>query len=116
MRKIILYGVLLTILLVPTVAHQQVNVNYALGSTFGLGSADLQSSAIKTVQWILGLLGLIALIMIMASAFIAIRARDSERGAVARRALFGAIVGLIVILLAWAIVTFVIARTVQVTS
>lgn len=94
----------------------QVNVNYIQPTTFALKSADLESTVIKIVQWVLQLLGLIAVIMIIAAVFIGATSSDADRAAKARTALIGAIIGLVIVLLAWAIVTFVVKAALNVTS
>jgi len=50
---------------VSDAAFAQVEIDPEYGTTFGLGTADLMSTVIKIVQWALGFLGLIAVIMIM---------------------------------------------------
>ncbi len=105
-------AIMVIVLALPAVASAQVNVGSTLGTTFGLGTADLESTIINVVQWILGFLGLIALLAIFAAIIVAATAGGNEdRVAIAKKALIAAIVGLIVILLAWAIVTFVIGET-----
>ncbi len=106
---------MLGVLLLPMLAHAQVSIGNE-GSTFGLGTADLESTVINVVQWVLGFLGLIAVLAIFASIIVAATAKSDERASVARKALVGAIVGLVVILLAWAIVTFVVGQTNSLTN
>jgi hypothetical protein len=82
-----------------------------VGDTIGVGSADLKSTVIKIIQWVLGLLGLIAVIMIMYGVFGALTSSGNEdKMAFAKKTIIAAVIGLVVVLLAWAIVFFV-ART-----
>lgn len=111
---ILLFGIFAFTLVLPVSA--QVNVNYIQPTTFALKSADLQSTVIKIIQWVLQLLGLIALIMIIAAIIIGATTSDSDRAAKAKSALLSAIIGLVVVLLAWAIVTFVVKAALNVTS
>lgn len=112
MNKKIVYAVAaLATLALPFVASA-VTVNPNLGPTFGLGTADLESTVIKIVQWVLGFLGLIAVIIILYGGFIWMTAAGNEdKVATAKKIIGAAVVGLIVILLAWAIVTFVINQS-----
>lgn len=80
----------------------------SVGSSIGLGNADLKTTTINILQLVLGFLALVAVTMIIASVIIA--ATSSERAEAAKRTITGAIIGLIIVLLAWAIVLFV-ART-----
>lgn len=87
-----------------------------VGGTLGFGSADLKNTTVNIIQWALGLLGLIAVTIIIIGSIIAATSSDSDRGDAARKTIIAAIVGLIVILISWAIVTFVIGTTTNVTS
>ncbi|PIS42405.1 MAG: hypothetical protein COT24_03715 [Candidatus Kerfeldbacteria bacterium CG08_land_8_20_14_0_20_40_16] len=79
------------------------------GETLDLGSADLQATVIAIIQWILGLLGLIAVIMILIGGFKWMTAGgNEEKIESAKKLLTAAIIGLVIILLAWAIVIFAI--------
>jgi len=111
MRKIITTSVLsLAILALPVVAFAQINLNYGNPSaTFNLGSANLEQTVVKIVQWVLTLLGLIAVIMIIYGGFMWLTAGGNEdKVSTAKKIISAAVVGLIIVLLAWAIVTFVV--------
>jgi hypothetical protein len=100
----------------PFAARAQVTIDTGIGSTFGIGSTDLRSTVINIVNYVLGLLGLIAVVTIIASVIIIGVAGGTDRAAKARQALFAAIIGLVVVLLAWAIVIFVVGTTTNVTA
>ncbi|MFA5134324.1 MAG: Ig-like domain-containing protein [Patescibacteria group bacterium] len=88
--------------------HAQAGVSGELGATFGLGTADLMSTVISIVQWFLGFLGLIAVIMILYGGFLWMTARgDVARIDKAKKVIQRAIIGLIIVLLSWSIVTFI---------
>ena len=118
MKKLILGLTTLAVLVVPTVALAQINLNYKNPSaTFNLGSANLESTVIKIVQWVLTLLGLIAVIMIIYGGFIWLTAGGNEdKVSTAKRIISAAVIGLIIVLLAWAIITFVVNTSSNVTS
>lgn len=108
----VVFGVLLGVALWLTSAPSlAVTVDPNLGTTFGLGTADLQSTVIKIVQWALGFLGLVAVIIIMYGGFVWLTAAGNEdKVRKAKKIITQAVIGLIIILLAWAIVTFIIGR------
>lgn len=82
---------------------------YDPSATLGLGSADLQTTVINIIQWVLGLLGLVAVIMILLGGFRWMTAAgNEEKIESAKKLLTAAIIGLIIVLLAWAIVNFAI--------
>ncbi|RJO59371.1 hypothetical protein C4546_02415 [Candidatus Parcubacteria bacterium] len=85
--------------------------------SIGFTSTDLKQTVLNVISFVLGLLGLIAVIMILYGGFIWLTAGGNEdKVGSAKKIISAAIVGLIVVLLAWAIVNFVIKSTVQVTS
>ncbi len=117
MKKFTTALALVAILALPAVASAQVNVSSTLGSTFGLGTADLESTVINVVQWVLGFLGLIAVIMILIGGFQWITAGgNEEKVASAKKVISAAVIGLIIVLLAWAIVIFVVSQTNDLTN
>lgn len=112
MNKIAAGLLTVAMLAVPAFAVAQVNVVDEVGTTFGLGSADLESTIINVVQWVLGFLGLVAVIMILIGGFQWMTAGgNEEKVASAKKIISAAVIGLIVILLAWAIVIFVVSQT-----
>lgn len=117
MKKIATGLLAVSLLVLPFVAAAQINTATNLGTTFGLGSADLQSTVIKIIQWVLGFLGLIAVLMILYGGFTWMTAGGNEdKVSTAKKIITAAVVGLIVVLLAWAIVTFVVGQTKKVTE
>lgn len=86
------------------------------GGTLTLGTADLKETVLNVVNLVLGLLGLIAVIMIISSGFIAATSDNEDRAATAKKVIVGAVIGLIIVLLSWAIVTFTVNTTTNVTT
>lgn len=82
----------------------------------GLGQADLKTTTLNVIRWVLGIMTLVAVTMIIASIIIAATASDGDRAEKAKRTIAGAVIGMIIILLAWAIVFFVARTTNNVTS
>lgn len=103
------------VLSVPAVTHA---VSFEdPSSTLGLGTADLKQSVLNIINWVLGLLGIIAVIMILVGGFQWMTASgNEEKVEKAKKVISAAIVGLIIILLAWAIVNFVIGTANNVTG
>lgn len=114
MKKVLLAAS--TLLVVPALAHAQVTITN-LGQTFGLGTADLEKTVINIVQWALGLLALVAVVMIIIGGFRWITAAgNEEKIESAKKLISAAVIGLIIVLLAWAIVIFVVGVTTNVTQ
>ncbi len=78
-----------------------------IGTTLGLGSADLKVVVLSTVSFVLGLLALIQTIMVLYSGFIWLTARgDDERRHEAKMTLLRSVVGTLIVCIAWGIVLF----------
>lgn len=100
--------VLVSIFILPTLVHATAyTIADDVGSSVGLGTSDLKSTTLNIVSWVLGIMALVAVAMIIFSSFIAATASGDERGEKAKKVIVGAIIGLIIILISWAIVTFV---------
>ncbi|RJO58867.1 hypothetical protein C4546_04680 [Candidatus Parcubacteria bacterium] len=85
--------------------------------SIGFTSTDLKQTVLNVISFVLGLLGLIALVMIIFGIFSLVGAGGKEDKAErAKKLIVSALVGLIVIILAWAIVNFVLKSATQVTS
>lgn len=98
---------LLTVLLIPTIASA-VDITITGGGDLGLSGGSLEETVVRVIQWVLGFLALIAVIMIIIGGFRWMTAAgNEEKIASAKKIISAAIVGLVVVLLAWAIVIFV---------
>ncbi|MFA5030075.1 MAG: pilin [Patescibacteria group bacterium] len=117
-KKIVTFFAIIAVFALPQIALAQFTISPNLPTTLGISTTTktVEDTMISIVNWVLGLLGLIAVIMIMASAVIAATSGDSNKAETAKKALFGAIIGLVVVLLAWAIVHFVVQATNTVTN
>ncbi len=111
---VFVFSLLLT---VPSVHASSFSIE-AVGSTIGLGTSDLKETTIHILNWVLGLLALTALVMIIfgfAFNYLGSGQSDIVRER-AQKVLQTAIIGLVIVLLAWAIVIFVARTTANVTS
>lgn len=106
-------------LALPLVASAQAPNQFIdpnIGTTLGLGTVDLKTSVIKLVQFVLGLMGLIAVVLIIYGGIIWMTAAGNEqRVEKAKQIITSAAIGLVVIILSWAIVIFVVNTTSNVT-
>jgi len=115
-RKLIAGAASIATLVVPAIASAAVTIEN-IGGSLGLGSADLKQTVLNIITFVLGLLGLIAVIMILYGGFTWLTAGGNEdKIGSAKKIISAAIVGLIVILLSWAIVNFVVKSTINVTK
>ncbi|MFA5155087.1 MAG: Ig-like domain-containing protein [Patescibacteria group bacterium] len=90
-------------------------VNNGLGGS--LAATDPRVMAGRVIQIALGFLGVIAVVLIMTAGFLwATSAGDEEKITRAKAMLRNAVIGLIIILSAWGIATFVITRLIDATG
>ncbi|MFH0952648.1 MAG: hypothetical protein V1838_05755, partial [Patescibacteria group bacterium] len=88
-----------------------------VGASVGLGTADLKDTVVNIIQWVLGILALIAVVMIIIGGFQWLTAAgNDEKIEKAKKVISAAVIGLIIVLLAWAIVIFVAGTTANVTQ
>lgn len=100
-----------TLGLAPIVNAGLTSVDTDVGGELGYDESgtDLKATIVNIVQWALGFLALIAVIMIIIGGFMWMTAGgNEERVEKAKKMISAAVIGLIIVLLAWAIVIFVI--------
>jgi len=106
----------LAVLVLPTLVSAAVTIEN-VGSSLGLGSSDLKQTVLNVISFVLSLLGLIAVVMILYGFFSLLTSSGNEdKAAFAKRVITSAMIGLVVILISWAIVNFVLKTTAQVTA
>jgi hypothetical protein len=121
MKKGIIRSVLalsaLAMLVVPVAVSASDFSITDIGTTIGLGTADLKEVVINIIQWVLGILALVAVVMIIIGGFQWMTAGgNEEKVEKAKKIISAAVIGLIIVLLAWAIVIFVANTTANVTT
>lgn len=89
----------------------------AIQGTVKLGSGDIRSTAARIINVALGFLGIIAVVIVLIGGFqYMISGGNDTKTAEARQLIFAGIIGLAIILSAWAITSFVISRLVSATQ
>lgn len=79
-----------------------------IGGSVGLGTSDLREVAINVIKWLLGILGLVAVSFLIYGGFLWLTAAgNEERIEKAKRVIVNAVIGLVIVLLSWAIVLYV---------
>lgn len=117
-RSILTFGLLATFLLLAAPVHAATSFTIAdnIGGSIGLGNADLKQTVINIINLALGLLSLIAVVMIIIGGFTWLTSGGNEEKVdKAKKTISAAVVGMIIIMLAWALVLFVTRTTANVT-
>lgn len=110
-------GSVLTVAM-PVAAYAQSSFSIeSIGTKVGLGNADLKKTVLNILNLVLGLLTLVAVVMIIIGGFTWLTASGNEEKVDrAKKIISAAVVGLIIVLLAWAVVIFVARTTSNVTK
>ncbi|MFC1662555.1 hypothetical protein ACFL04_00090 [Patescibacteria group bacterium] len=116
LRKIALATGLMAVLM-PSVVFAATSFTIEdIGGQIGLGSADLKDTLINILEWILGILSILAVAFVIYGGFIWLTAAgDETKLDKAKKIISAAVVGLVIVILAWAIVIFVAGTTANVT-
>jgi hypothetical protein len=119
-RKVTIFVAVLFVLMIPLVSITQA-LEFDPGGTIqqktGLSNPEggLKGTVVRIIQWALGFLGLVAVIFIIYGGFIWMTAAGNEEKVMqAKKTLTSAATGLVIILLAWALVTFVVKSVINV--
>ncbi|MBI4089835.1 MAG: hypothetical protein HY421_00365 [Candidatus Kerfeldbacteria bacterium] len=87
-----------------------------VGSIVGLPSKNLKDVTVNVVSWVLGMLALLAVVFIIYAGFVWMTAAGNEEKIErAKKIISSAVIGLVIVILAWAIVIFVAGTTSNVT-
>jgi len=100
----------------PLAVHAQTATPVSIedtGGAIGLPNTDLKQAVLRTLSLVLALLGLVAVIMVVWGGFTWLTSGgDETKVESAKKIISAAVIGLIVVLLSWAIVLFA-TRTTQ---
>ncbi|MBI4433441.1 hypothetical protein HY632_01590 [Candidatus Uhrbacteria bacterium] len=102
----------------PFVAHAaSINTGIDFGTATGLSTRDVREVIARIINVAMGLLGIVAVVIILAGGFMWMTAGGAEeKVAKAKKLIFQGIIGLAVILTSYAIARFVIDQLVTATS
>jgi len=126
LKKIAAFGATLglaAVLATPAVVFAADDLNQndwavgAIQSTIKLGSGDVRQTAARIINVALGFLGIIAVVIVLLGGFKwMIAGGNDEKTTEAKKLIVSGIIGLAIILSAWAITSFVISRLVTATQ
>lgn len=116
-KKIIFSLISLGLILMPNFVLAATSYSIEdIGGSVGLGTSDLKSTVVNIIQWVLGILALVCVVMIIIGGVMLMTPTSEERAEKAKKTIMAAIIGLIIVLLAWAIVIFVAGTTANLTE
>lgn len=109
---------MLALVLFPAIALAQVNVYInELGEPLGLGTRDIRDTIASIINVALGLLGIVAVVIVIYAGFVWMTAGGNDKKVEeAKKLMTGGIIGLVIILSAYAIARFVLQSLLTATS
>ncbi len=100
----------------PALTENDLGVG-AISNSISLGQGDVRQTAAKIINVALGFLGIIAVVIVLLGGFkYMISGGNEEKTTEAKNLIVSGIIGLAIILSAWAITSFVISRLVNATA
>ena len=111
-------GAILALWTLPlAAAAQTLDLGIDYGTTTGLGTKDVRETIASIINVALGLLGIIAVVIVLAGGFTWMTAAGNEEKVdKAKKMIFAGIIGLAIILSAYAIARFVITSLITATQ
>ncbi len=108
---IIIFTVFISVFVIADFVLAEVDVGVGYGQNIGLGETDPRTVAVNIIRIALGFLGIIAVGLIIYGGWLYMTSEgNAEKVEKAKKLLTGAIIGLIIILSAFAIVSFVLNK------
>ena len=106
---------LFTLTVLPALAALDVGINY--GTYTGLGTKDIREGIMTVIQYLLGFLGIIAIIIILYGGFVWLTsAGNEEKVGQAKKIITAGVVGLVIIFVSYAIASFVVSQLITATG
>ncbi len=115
-NKQILGLAILSLFLIPLATLAQVDFGLGYGSAIGLGTRDIRETIARIINIALGILGLLMVLIIIYGVVGAASGYGTDRGETARKTIVAGVIGLLIIIVAYAISTFVFRVILDATS
>ncbi len=106
-RKQLLSFVVLSAMFIPLATLAQVDFGLGYGSAIGLGTRDIRETIARIINIALGILGLLMVLIIIYGVVGAASGYGTDRGETARKTIAAGVIGLLIIVVAYALSTFV---------
>ena len=117
MKKIAIIAILTMVFALTAIPALALDTGLSYGTYTGLGTRDLREGVMMIVQYLLGFLGIIAIIVILYGGFVWLTSAGSEeKVGQAKKIITAGIIGLIIIFISYAIAAFVITQLIEATG
>ncbi|MFH1193692.1 MAG: hypothetical protein V1661_01715 [bacterium] len=120
MKKVLIAVALLALVAMPAIVLAQTQPNLGLnefGSQTQLGTKALTATIASIINVAMGLLGMVVVVLILAGGFMWMTAAGSEEKITkAKGLIFGGVIGLAIILSAYAVAQFVVSSLLKATT
>lgn len=110
-KKAVISLAVISLLAVPCLSFAAVDFGLSAGVNTGLTSNDIRDTIASIINVALGLLGIVCVVIVIAGGFLWMTAAGNEEKVEKAKKLLGAgVIGLVIVLCAYAIATFVLTR------
>jgi Zn-dependent protease with chaperone function len=120
MKKILTISalaVIFTLTVVPALALTSDQLGLQYGTALGLGTRDIRNGVMSIIQYALGFLGIIAIVLMLYGGFLWLTsAGNEEKVGQAKKVIIAAVIGLVIIFVSYALATFVITQLISATT
>lgn len=120
MKKIIVTLVMFALMFViaaPVLALDETSLGLQYGTEIGIGTRDIRSTVAQIIKVAMGLLGIVAVVIIIYGGFTwMIAGGNDEKVGEAKKWIFSGIIGLAIILSAYALASFIINQLITATT
>jgi hypothetical protein len=97
-----------------TIGVNETGIGPEFGTTSGLGTAPLQSTIAGLIRVVMGFLGIVAVVVILLGGFMWMTAGgNEEKVGKAKKLIISGIIGLVIVISAYAIATFVVGSIIN---
>ncbi|OGY45659.1 MAG: hypothetical protein A3J62_00640 [Candidatus Buchananbacteria bacterium RIFCSPHIGHO2_02_FULL_38_8] len=120
MRKSLIIAstiLMLSLTVLPALALTPDELGLGYGTYTGLGSGDVREGIMTIIRFLLGFLGIIAVLIVLYGGFVWMTAGgNEEKVGTAKKIITAGIIGLVIIFIAYAIASFVIGQLITATG
>ena len=117
MKKIVLLTFVISLFALTAMPVLALDTGLNYGTALGLGTKDIREGVMAIIQYALGFLGIIAIVLMLYGGFVWLTsAGNEEKVGQAKKIIIAAVIGLAIIFVSYALATFVVNQLILATG